>query len=270
MGNDSSDAAVDSGKGNHSCIRTGQYSPKRRHANRPAVLVDRIHARLLFVLPSRAEAQGSRSNRLIVTEPCTICSGLTAMGTIVVAILAIWGDWFRSRFASPHVEVHPHNLRGTVTRFSNGPRVIYYHLKAVNTRKWATARDCRVILTSLYVRGPDNRFQSVPLPVPPQFVWAPAESTPAVVDISGEHVCDFGRVIEGKERFEPLLYSSPNNFAGFVTAGGAIRYQVQAFAQGSSLGPSSIYEVASNGKWSDNLDVMSHNLTITLVSNNSS
>jgi len=192
---------------------------------------------------------------------------LTAIGTLAVAALAIWGDWFRSWLASPRVEIRPHNLRGTVTRFTNGTRVIYYHLKASNTRRWAVARNCRIILTAIYRRGPDQRFRASLVPVPPQFVWAPAELTPIVIDLSGEQVIDFGRVVEGGNRFEPILYSYPNDFLGFVGPNEAVRFQLQAIAGGSPLGSPFIYEVAWNGEWSDNLDTMGRNLTIGEVDN---
>lgn len=197
----------------------------------------------------------------------TILTALRTIGTLAIAVLAIWGDWFRSWLASPRIEIRPHNLRGTVTSFTNGPRVIYYHLKAINTRRWAVARNCRVILTTFYPRGPNQQFRASLVPVPPQFVWAPAELSPIVIDLSGEQIIDFGRIVEGGKRFEPVLYGYPNDFLGFVGPNGAVRYQLQAIAGGSPLGPPFVYEVAWNGNWSDNLDKMEQNLTIREVDN---
>ncbi len=195
-----------------------------------------------------------------------IFTALTAIGTIAVAVLAIWGDWFRSVFAPPHVEIVSHNLRGSVTHFTNGPDVIYYYLKARNTRRWAVARNCRIILTEVYRRGPDQQFHPSLLPVPPQFVWAPAEATPIVIELAGEQVIDFGRIVNNvPQRFEPVLYWNPNNFPGYVGANQAVRYQLQAISGGLALGPPSTYEVAWNGQWSTNLDIMGQNLTITKV-----
>jgi hypothetical protein len=35
----------------------------------------------------------------------TLALWFTAVGTVAVAILAIWGDWFRNRFAGPKLEL---------------------------------------------------------------------------------------------------------------------------------------------------------------------
>ncbi len=196
-----------------------------------------------------------------------IFSALTALGTLAVAIAAIWGDWFRSRWAAPRVEILPHNLRGTVTNFSQEPqrRVIYYHLRAANSRRWAAAKNCRIILREVHRRGPDRKFHPILVSVPPQYVWAPAELTPIVVDLSGEQQIDFGRVAEGNSRFEPVLYGYPNDFLGYVGPDESVRYRLQAVAGGAPVGPPCVYEVAWNGQWSDNLDTMGLNLTITKV-----
>ena len=195
----------------------------------------------------------------------TIFTGLTAIGTLAVAILAIWSGWFRARLAAPRLEIREHLLRGTVTSFSSGQRVIYYYLKVVNTRPWAVARNCRILLRGIHRRGPNQRFQREPMAVSPQFVWAPAELTPIVIDLSGEQVIDFGRVVEAGNRFEPVLYGYPNDFRGYVAPNEAVRYRLQAVADGSGVGPPQVYEVAWNGEWNDNLDVMVQNLMIRVV-----
>jgi len=141
----------------------------------------------------------------------------------------------------------------------------HYCLKASNKRRWAVARNCRIILTTIYRRGPDQQFRASLVPVPPQFVWAPAELTPIVIDFSGEQVIDFGRIVEGGNRFEPTLYGCPNDFLGFVGPNEAVRYQLQAIAEGSPIGLPFVCEVAWNGEWSDNLDTMERNLTIREV-----
>ena len=194
-----------------------------------------------------------------------IFTALTAIGTLAVAVTAIWGDWLRSRLVAPHVEIQVHNPPATLTRFSDGRRVIYYHLKAINKRSWAVARNCRVILTTIYLRNAGQDFQPARIPVPPQFVWAPAELTPIVIDLSGEHVIDFGRIPEDASHFEPVLYSYAHDFKGLLRPNQAIRYELQAFSGGSPLGPSVIYEVEWNGQWSENLDMMRQYLSITSI-----
>jgi hypothetical protein len=109
-----------------------------------------------------------------------IIEGLVAFGTVAVAILAIWGDWFRSKFAPPKLVLSLHSDQGQPTTLGKTP-AMYYHLKVVNRRLWQPGRDCRVLLKGMSRRGPDGIFHSVALPVPLQYIWAPAEfSAPTV------------------------------------------------------------------------------------------
>ncbi|MHC4533809.1 MAG: hypothetical protein ACYS6K_07650 [Planctomycetota bacterium] len=187
---------------------------------------------------------------------------LIAIGTLSVAILAIWGDFFRSKLVSPKLSIQPHNLCGTITKFTDGPRVIYYHLKIVNSRPWVSATNCRVLLRAIYRRGPNQKFSQVHMPVPGHFVWAPAGLTPAFITLTNEQVLDFGRLTENSEEFQPVLYSYVNNFPGFVKANEAVRYCLEVTADDYSKKNYQVFEVAWDGKWSDNLDEMNQSLTI--------
>src|SRR5437667_1237760 len=92
---------------------------------------------------------------------------LSATGTIFVAIVAIWGAWIRSKLVPAKLRLSIHNAKCAVTRFTqgvvegaafqyaNGPRVIFYHLKVSNSRRWSPAANCRVVLKEIYRRGPD-------------------------------------------------------------------------------------------------------------------
>lgn len=188
-----------------------------------------------------------------------------ALGTIVVAILAIWGNLFRSILIPPKLKIVGQNLRGELTQLvgSNfNSRVVYYHLKVVNGRTWSTAKNCKVLLTEVHLRSPNGQFQRVSLNAFPSFRWTPAELTGLTLDISHEQIFDFGRVIENANRFEPTLSIYPNNFNGFVTANSVVRYTLKIVAEGYESKKTQVFEVAWNGNWSDNMDIMSQNLII--------
>lgn len=201
-----------------------------------------------------------------------IIQALVAVGTIAVAVLAIWGDWIRAKLVPPKLTIRPHNLRGCLTEFSRrdpgivGKRVIYYHVKVVNCRPWSPARNCRVLLRAILVKAPNEEFVPLPMVIPHQFVWAPAQLTPSTVTLSKEGIVDFGRLIEGAESFEPVLYFYANDFGGRVKKGGAIRYVLEAVADGFVASHQQIFEVAWDGNWSENLDEMARSLTIRVVS----
>src|SRR5574341_1258134 len=172
-----------------------------------------------------------------------IINGLTAIGTIIVAILAIWGDFFRAQFAGPKLSLVPHNLRGSVVPITNGRRSIFYHLKVVNARNWVRATNCRVLLKKLWRRVPNGAFQEVTLTVPLTFVWAPSEITPPYVTLVKEHVLDFG----------------------FVRANEVVRFGLEIVSDNFISPRLQTFEVAWNGQWNDNLDVMAQNLQIQEV-----
>lgn len=185
-----------------------------------------------------------------------------AIGTIAISILAIWGDWFRIKLASPKLVIEPHNLQGSVTNFNNGQKVIYYHLKVVNKRTWAIAKNCKVLLRALYKKSTSNKFQEVKIFVPPQFVWAPAEITQPSVEISTEQILDFGRLIEKDDSFRPVLYSYPNNFQGYVKANETLRYALEIKADGFRAKHLQVFEVTWDGIWAGDLVKMGNHLII--------
>ncbi len=187
---------------------------------------------------------------------------LTAVGTISVAVIAIWGDWLRATITPPRLKIFPLNTRGELTEFTNGNRVIYYHLKVVNSRPWAIARNCRVILKGISKELPNGEFQNQPLNSNPSFVWTPAEITPPVINLSREHTFDFGFLVENAKQYTPVLYIVPNNFKGLLNQGKKIRYFLQPTADNYLSEKNQVFEVAWDGKWSDNLDNMMGSLTI--------
>jgi hypothetical protein len=196
-----------------------------------------------------------------------IINGFIAIGTIFVAILAIWGDSIRAKFNGPKLSLVPHNnLRGSVVSLSNGQPSIFYHLKVVNKRSTVNATNCRVLLKRIWRKVPNGEFQEVSLTVPLTFVWAPAESTPPYINLRKEQVLDFGCVIEGQDRFRPVLLSYTNNFQGFVRVGEIVRFGLEIVSDNFVSPHLQVFQIAWNGQWSDNLDVMAQNLQIQEVS----
>lgn len=183
----------------------------------------------------------------------TTIDAATALGTVAVAVLAIWGERFRSWLAPPRLSLEPHNFRGdpNILTADGKPiaRVMYYHLKVVNKRPWLPVRNCRVLLKGISRRGPDNIFHPFPLVVPPQLVWSPASFAPVLATVTKEHIVDLGLVIEGKDAYTPALYSTPNNFAGYVRTDDAVRYELAIEADNFSSDTYQVFEVAWDGEW---------------------
>jgi hypothetical protein len=194
---------------------------------------------------------------------------LTAIGTIAVAVIAIWGDWIKIKLTPPKLKIIALNTRGELTNFTNGTRVIYYHLKVINSRPWTIAKNCKVLLKAISKELPSGQFQNQPLNTNPSFIWTPAEITPQAINLAKEQAFDFGFLQENGQEFRPVLNITPNNFQGFVRANQKIRFSLQPYADNYISEKYQVFEVAWNGNWSDNMDTMTQNITIREIVNQS-
>jgi hypothetical protein len=191
---------------------------------------------------------------------------IVAIGTLGVVFVAIWGEWLKSKFAAPRLSIEIADVRGVLGKGAADKKAIYYHMRVTNSRWWASARRCRVLLREVHRRGPDQQFHALPMPVPIQFHWAPRGYAPLEVDVSHEQTLDFGTITEHEERFAPALTVMLASFDGFVRANEAIRYSLQLCADGYKSECYHTFEVAWNGKWSPDLDEMSRNLVLRKIS----
>jgi hypothetical protein len=189
-----------------------------------------------------------------------------AIGTLGAVFVAIWGEWFRNKFAGPRLSIEIHNnSQGTLGRGSGTTRVIYYHLRVINSRTWAPARRCRVLLRAIRRRRPDQQFYTVELPVSIPIFWAPRNSAPLERDIVREAVLDFGSLTEGAESFVPSLTVTLGSFDGLVRADEPVHFVMQVCAEGYETIEEQVFEVAWDGRWSDNMSEMARHLTLRKV-----
>jgi len=155
-----------------------------------------------------------------------------------------------------------HTPEGDPTKTTDGSRLMYFHLKVVNDRRWLPATNCRVLLMGLSRRGPDNIFHPIPMAVPLNFVWAPSEITPPVITLVKEQILDFGYVPENGNKFVPTLYSYANNFQGLVGPNEAVRFHLEIQATNFSAGRYQVFEVAWDGQWSYEPQTMARHLRL--------
>lgn len=204
-----------------------------------------------------------------------IFEGLTAVGTIAVAVLAIWGDKIRNRLAPARLEIEPTEpgpIRGTFTRLGqntmapNRPGAMWYTLKVVNKRPWRACPNCRVLLVGVSRRGPDGMYRPESFPVPRQFCWAPSESTPTEITLGREHVFDLGFLTDSPMAvFTPNLYSVPNNFPGYVGINQSVRYSLAVAAENFYSPTYQVFEVSWDGQWNESPEEISRHLTVREV-----
>ena len=174
---------------------------------------------------------------------------LVALGTLAVAILAIWGEWFRNKLVAPKLELKLRDTKGHITNLQNGQKVIYYHLVVTNKRKWAIARGVQVVLESVYQRAADGTFKADALVSDVPFIWTFPQFSQITPNISDQKICDFGHLSENEKVFKPELYFLPNNFNGFVSPNNTIQYSIRVKGENFTSGESKIIEISWDGKW---------------------
>jgi hypothetical protein len=189
---------------------------------------------------------------------------LTAVGTIGVAVSAIWGDWLRAKLAPLSLALRLDPEPDPIS-FSSGAQGTGYHLKVINRRPWIPAQNCRVMLVGLSRRDPSGAFQPALLSFPLQFIWTPLEFTPVNITVLKEHIVDFAIINQGDNKFAPRLYVTPLNFRGYVGPNEAVRYQIQIEAT-NFVSETYVIEVAWDGMWNADPNAMKQHLPVRMLS----
>ncbi len=189
-----------------------------------------------------------------------IWEALTAVGTVGVAVIALWGD----RFNLPRLKVVAKDLIGEI-RFVNPylgastsipPQGIYFCLHVENSRHWRPAKNCRVLLRGVHRQVPNGQYYREPVIAPLTFKW-----TNAVTDtqtIKSDAVLDFLLLVQGHEKFEPVLYPVNHPISSNVKLSlGAetVRYALEITAD--NFGPRmQVFEVTWNGALSNDVTTL--------------
>ncbi|MEA2051366.1 MAG: hypothetical protein U9O90_00840 [Euryarchaeota archaeon] len=188
-----------------------------------------------------------------------------AIGTVAVAILAIWGEKIRNWMAGPILEFKLHNARGDLTTRQDGQRTIYYHVKIENKRQWSLARRVRILCTAISKKAPDGSFVQESLIAPVQLTWVFQSFHELLPNVATDDICDLGFLDENSNQFWLSLYIRPNNFRGFISANEAMRVSLIASADNFTSKSPYVLEISWDGNWSSNLDEMRKHLVIKEV-----
>ena len=182
-----------------------------------------------------------------------------ALGTIAVAVLAIWGDLIRHKLAGPKLRLTLLDAEGTVTRRRDGKKGRYYKLRAWNERKWSPARNVRVVLRSIFKPAADGTLTPQPLSGPLQLTWQ--WIVPQYPSLgAGEEICTFANLVQG-EQFVLSPYVTPNNFVGFLKANERMVIEVAVVSDTTESEPLFL-DLSWNGQWSDDTKAMCTNVVI--------
>jgi hypothetical protein len=192
-----------------------------------------------------------------------IVAAIGVLGTWAIAVLALWGDWFRSQFAflRPRLVLEPVGLSELVPQ-NNGLRARYYHLRVRNMRpgRLPAAHEAQVLITRVDREDasgqPTPSFaETVPL------AWVRGEIYPLLRTIGPEAEVVLLWVREdGWFQFQPIVL--PNHFppGGVGPARFWVTAQVRAIEADSEPRR---FRIDWDGQWHDGAAEIAQHLRVT-------
>jgi hypothetical protein len=143
---------------------------------------------------------------------------LTALGTLAVAVIAIWQDQIIDRFNPVRGEIRRSNFEG---KEEGTPQMTFhtYHVRAVATRPNRPLKGCSIVFRQVNRISNEASVHGSIYPVWRQLLWAPVERTEAKLIIANEQEADLGRYHLQKDLFEILYYRQGGEFDPYVHRG---------------------------------------------------
>ena len=196
-----------------------------------------------------------------------------AFGTIAVALVALFGQAFRSKFFPPRLTLRlakpeGEKARVRLTWFEQGePKerwedARYYHLRVSNERRWSPATNAQVFLIRMEEPGPDGELQitwtgDVPMRWRHQEVFPPARTIGPSAD------SDLCCVVKGKW-LELLPLVAPYNLESKRRQKSLVVLSLQARA---NEGDSAILRVQASwdGDWEYGAEEMKRHMIVKVV-----
>lgn len=190
--------------------------------------------------------------------------------SVILAIIAIWGDAVRRWLLPPKLELREHNFKGDfniATKPDGGKfRAIYYHLKVANTRWWSPANKVRVLCEAVSRRKADGTsFQLETFVVPMQMSWSFMQYQELLPTIGPERFVDLSFLAENSNSFVISLVAIPGNFKGFVGPKETLRFMFVAAADNQIKSQPLYIEVSWDGQFHFDKEEMRKHLVISKV-----
>src|SRR5580704_8129765 len=192
----------------------------------------------------------------------TVASVFVAIGTLAVAVLAIWGDPIKEYFLGPRLRLNLVDPKGDLTIRADGKKVYYYHVRVRNQRGRNVAKAVRVVLQGISKKAASGEFVRQPLVYRLPMVWAPMESGNTERTVVDESTCDFGSLAQTDIAFRPSIMRTPNNFRGQVEKDFCVRFELVAVGQNVFSPMPTVFEVSWDGHWTENQEEMQRHLVV--------
>jgi len=195
-----------------------------------------------------------------------VFDGLVALGTIGLAIVAVFQDRIRDRLARPRVRIKPHPgkhcLKCPLRNLAGDEIPAYWFgLAVTNEKPSRPARECTVLLEDMYRWNQTNhRWERNQPPIPYPYIWAPGHLMRSSVTIRRTEVFDFGKIIKQPTSAEPefmpeLLYRA-NSYDPALRQGQTGLYVLRVEAEHLAQGLRQVWQVSWDGIWNDDENEM--------------
>jgi hypothetical protein len=198
---------------------------------------------------------------------------ISAMGTLLAVLVALFGTAFRAKFFPPKLRLRLLSSEGELTTavlqwMDNVGEIVgrqvparYYHVCVSNARRWSPAEQVQVILLGVEEPAADGRMLpiwtgDVPLG------WRHRELFPAARTIGPEASVDICSVIKGKSlQLHPLI--TPNNLDVVRKVATTFVITIQARGAEADSAPLRL-KINWDGLWNDGTQEMRRHLTIAM------
>jgi hypothetical protein len=189
----------------------------------------------------------------------------TIAGTIVLAVVALWGHIIRIRLLGPKLRIALKNPKGEVSMFSDNVVSRYYHLRVWNERRTVPAHNVRVVIKTLYRPCADRTMSQITLSGPLQLAWFFQGLNPQFQTIGAESTCDLGHLRKG-EHFQLTTLFHHISFDHTVKKDQKIIVILLALSDEVESNELKL-EIAWDGTWSDDSDEMVKHMVVKQLDN---
>lgn len=191
-----------------------------------------------------------------------------AIGTIAVAVLAIWGERIRLLLGlGPELSLTLLDPQGELINMASeggsATPTRYYHLRVTNKHRWAQATNVRIVITALARPVADGTLANQPLSGPLQLMWRFSNFHPLFSIVGPDDICDLGFVARGG-RFTLTPYVVPNNFRSVLEPNQRMQVEVRAIADNAESKPLCV-DISWDGTWADGALEMAKHLVVKQV-----
>jgi hypothetical protein len=186
---------------------------------------------------------------------------LTALGSVAVFAVAIWGDWIKAQLFPISLSIASGRLTDNPVQLNTGRHAWFYHLPVRNERRFPSASQVQLLMLSLEQINPITGVPSLLFSEPLPMWWQRGEVLPVMRTVGPEAIAVIFYVTDPPSQFTftPLVKVShfPPSFTRAVT----LRLTVQARAiEGDSAAVR--LRIEWDGGWSPNSSQMTNHLAI--------